>query len=78
MVGAHIRRVEETHTVNPGPIEAFKLSVKKNWEWTLLRSSRRSAGLFTRETSVKQLMGPVAIADLSGAAAQAGWISLFS
>ena len=35
-------------------------------------------GLFTRETSVKQLMGPVAIADLSGTAAQAGWVELFS
>ena len=37
-----------------------------------------AGGLFTRETSVKQLMGPVGIADLSGGAAQAGWISLFS
>ncbi len=36
------------------------------------------AGLFTRETSVKQLMGPVAIAQVSGTAAEAGWIPLFS
>ena len=75
-VGAQIRPWE-THTVNPGVAEAFKLSLKKNWEWTRL-IVETLGGLFTRETSVKQLMGPVAIADLSGAAAQAGWISLFS
>jgi regulator of sigma E protease len=76
MIGAQIRPWE-THTVNPGLVEAAKLSLQKNWEWTRL-IVQTLGGLFTRETSVKQLMGPVAIADLSGAAAQAGWISLFS
>ena len=33
-------------------------------------------GLLTRETSPKQLMGPVAIAQLSGESAQLGWIPL--
>jgi regulator of sigma E protease len=75
-VGAQIRPWE-THTVNPSLVGAFKLSLQKNWEWTRL-IIETLGGLFTRETSVKQLMGPVAIADLSGAAAQAGWISLFS
>ena len=76
MIGAQIRPWE-THTVNPGAVDAVKLSLQKNWEWTRL-IVETLGGLFTRETSVKQLMGPVAIADLSGAAAQAGWISLFS
>jgi regulator of sigma E protease len=76
MVGAQIRPWE-THTVNPGIIDAFKLSAQKNWEWTRL-IVETLGGLFTRETSVKQLMGPVAIADLSGSAAAAGWISLFT
>jgi regulator of sigma E protease len=76
MVGSRILPWE-THTVNPGLVEAFKLSLQKNWEWTRL-IAETLAGLFTQETSVKQLMGPVAIADLSGAAAKAGWISLFS
>jgi len=75
-VGAQIRPWE-THTVNPGIVDAFKLGAQKNWEWTRL-IVETLGGLFTRETSVKQLMGPVAIADLSGAAAQAGWISLFT
>jgi regulator of sigma E protease len=76
MVGSHISPFE-LRTVDPGPLEAVKLSVQKNWEWTR-QIVETLAGLFTRETSVKQLMGPVAIADLSGTAAQAGWISLFT
>jgi regulator of sigma E protease len=76
MIGAQINALE-THTVEPGPFEAMKLSVQKNWEWTKLIVQTLS-GLFTRETSVKQLMGPVAIADLSGSAAQAGLIPLFT
>ena len=67
----------ELKTVEPGPVEAVKLSVKQNWEWTTL-IFETLGGLFTRQTSVKQLMGPVAIADLSGtAAAQDSWIPLF-
>jgi regulator of sigma E protease len=39
---------------------------------------RTLGGLFTRDTPVKQLMGPVANAGLSGDAFQLGWIPLFS
>ena len=76
MIGAQLRAFE-TRTVDPGPFEAVKLSLEKNWEWTKL-IVQTLGGLFTRETSVKQLMGPVAIADLSGSAAQAGWLPLFT
>ena len=76
MIGAQLSMFE-TRTVEPGPFEAVKLSVQKNWEWTRL-IFETLGGLFTRETSVKSLMGPVAIADLSGTAAEAGWISLFT
>jgi regulator of sigma E protease len=76
MIGAQLSPFE-VQIVDPGPIEAVKLSVAKNWEWTR-QIVETLAGLFTRTTSVKQLMGPVAIADLSGNAAEAGWISLFT
>jgi regulator of sigma E protease len=75
-VGATIRAFE-TRTVEPGPWQAVKLSFEKNWEWAT-QIVQTLVGLFTRETSVKQLMGPVAIADLSGSAAHAGWIELFT
>jgi regulator of sigma E protease len=67
----------ETRTIEPGPLEALQLSLKRNWEWSSL-IFETIGGLLTRETSPKQLMGPVAIAQLSGSAAQAGWVSLFT
>ncbi len=76
MIGAGINAFE-VRTIDPGPLEAVQLSVQKNWEWTR-QIVETLVGLFTRQTSVKQLMGPVAIADLSGTAAEAGWISLFT
>ncbi len=75
-VGAIILPLE-VKTLRPGLVEAFKLSVKQNWEWSSL-IFETLGGLFTRETSVKSLMGPVAIAGLSGEAAQQeSWIPLF-
>jgi regulator of sigma E protease len=74
-IGAHL--VAESRKVNPGIGEAFKLSVDQNWEWATL-ILKTLGGLLTRQTSVKQLMGPVAIADLSGTAAEQGWLPLFS
>ena len=76
MIGAHIDPLE-TRIVDPGPLEAIELSLQQNWEWSKL-IVKTLVGLFTRETSVKQLMGPVAIADLSGTAAQQGWLELFT
>ncbi len=76
MVGAAFS-FYETYTVEPGPIEAVKLSLEQNWDWTT-QIGQTLGGLFTRSTSMKQLMGPVAIADLSGSAAKQGWIPLFT
>jgi regulator of sigma E protease len=76
LIGATISPLE-LKTVEPGPLEAVTLSLKQNWEWTTL-IFQTLGGLFTRETSVKQLMGPVAIADLSRVAAeQPSWVPIF-
>ena len=61
----------------PGPLEAVKLSVEENIESSGL-IFRTLAGLFTGETSVRQLQGPVGIMQLSGESAAEGWIPLFS
>jgi regulator of sigma E protease len=66
----------EVRSIEPTLIGAFKMSADRNWEWTRL-IIKTLAGLFTRDTSVKQLMGPVAIAGLSGEAAEQGWLQLF-
>jgi regulator of sigma E protease len=67
----------ETRTFTPGPLEAFGLSIERNIEFSGL-ILKTLWGLIVGETSPKQLMGPVGIAQLSGESAQAGWISLFA
>ena len=74
-IGAHIA-LAEMRTINPSFLEAIRMSFDQNWDWTKL-IVKTLIGLFTRDTSVKQLMGPVAIADLSGTAAEQGWVPLF-
>ena len=66
----------EMRTIDPGPFEAFTLSLEQNYEWSGL-IFQTLVGLLTRDTSTSQLVGPVGIAQLSGDAAEIGWISLF-
>ena len=66
----------EVSIIEPGPLEAVRMSVVQNYEWSGL-IFRTLWGLLTRETSPKQLMGPVGIAQLSGTAVGIGWVALF-
>jgi regulator of sigma E protease len=68
---------DEMKSVKPGLIDAVGLSVQRNAEYAGL-IIQTVWGLITRETSPRQLMGPVAIAQLSGESAQLGWVALFS
>ena len=68
---------EPTKSFTPTPLEAVRLSVERNIEFSGL-IFKTLGGLFVGETSPRQLMGPVAIAQLSGESAAAGWISLFT
>jgi regulator of sigma E protease len=74
-VGLYISDPRKSFT--PGPLEAVRMSIEQN-----IKSSglifRTLAGLFTGETSVRQLQGPVGIAQLSGESAQEGFIALLS
>ena len=63
--------------VHLGPWAAAKMSVQRNYEFAGL-IFQTIGGLLTRETSPRQLMGPIAIAQLSGESAALGWIALFS
>ncbi len=68
---------DETTSIKPGLAGAARMAVEKNVQYAGL-IFQTVWGLLTRETSPKQLMGPVAIAQLSGESAQLGWIALFS
>jgi regulator of sigma E protease len=69
--------LDDVKSMKPGAVEALGLSVKRNIEFAGM-IFQTVWGLITRETSPKQLMGPVAIAQLSGESAQLGWIALLS
>jgi regulator of sigma E protease len=73
MMGFYIG--EQTKYFKPGPLEAIKLSVERNVENSGL-IFRTLGGLFTGETSVRALQGPVGIAQLSGESAEEGFLSL--
>ena len=66
----------ETKRVDPTVLQAFALSAQQNWDSTKA-IGRTLSGLLKRELPVKQLMGPVAIAELSGSAAHLGALALF-
>lgn len=67
----------EVRTIEPGFFEAFQLSLARNYEWSGL-IFETLVGLFTAETSPRQLVGPLGIAQLSGGAAEIGLIALLS
>jgi len=64
-------------TIQPSVLGAMKMSVDRNVQFAGL-IVQTLHGLLTRETSPSQLMGPVAIAQMSGDTAAAGWIPLFT
>jgi regulator of sigma E protease len=69
-----IRMDPEFNVVHPGIVGALVMSVERNYQFGGL-IARTLGGLFTRETSPTQLMGPVAIAQMSGDFAALGWIA---
>jgi regulator of sigma E protease len=68
---------EDVVMIKPGPIDAIGMSFRRNYESARL-IFQTVGQLITRETSTRQLMGPLAIAQLSGESAQAGWIPLLA
>ena len=71
MIGAGILPWE-VRRIEPNLSQAVVMSFQRNWETTVV-IGRTVSGLFHGETPVRQLMGPVAIAQLSGNAVQLGW-----
>ena len=55
-----------------GPMDALGFAAQRVWLITKV-STRLMAGIFTGNTSLKQLGGPLSIADMAGKTAQVGW-----
>jgi regulator of sigma E protease len=69
--------VGETRRIEPSLSQAARMSASQNLEWSTL-IFQTFGGLFSGSTSIKQLSGPVGIAQLSSGAAKAGWAALFT
>jgi regulator of sigma E protease len=67
----------ETRRVDPNLLQAMSMSVTQTID-SAKEIGGNLAGLFTRETPVNNLVGPVGIAQLSGRTAQLGWIPLLA
>ncbi len=67
----------EFRRIDPSLSEALWMSAEQNWEGSKL-IGRTLRGLFTADTPMNQLAGPVEIARMSGTAAQIGWIAIFN
>src|SRR5256885_8171094 len=68
-----VRPTDDTRTIKPSALGALKLSAQKNTQMAGM-IGQTVWGLLTRQLSPKQLMGPIAIAQVSGESAQLGWL----
>ena len=66
---------DDTRMIKPSVLGAFKLSAQKNVQMAGM-IGQTVWGLLTRQLSPKQLMGPIAIAQVSGESAQLGWLAV--
>ena len=60
-----------------GPLDAMGFAAERVWLVTKV-SIRLMAGIFSGNTSLKQLGGPLSIADMAGKSAQVGWQPFFA
>ena len=66
---------DDTKTIKPTALGAVRLSAQKNVAMAGM-IGQTVWGLLTRQLSPKQLMGPIAIAQVSGESAQLGWLAV--
>ena len=76
LIGVSISQYE-VRVIEPGFLGSVRLSLERNYEWSGL-IFQTLGGLFTAQTSPRQLVGPVGIMQLSGGAAEAGFVSLLA
>ncbi|NQW04324.1 MAG: RIP metalloprotease RseP [Acidobacteria bacterium] len=67
----------ETRRIDPNFQTAVQMSAAQTWEGSQQIFSTL-AGLFTRSTPMTGVIGPVGIAQISGATAQLGWLPLLA
>ena len=67
----------ESRRIDPNLLTALGMSFTETWKGAQSITTTL-AGLFTTETPVNNLVGPVGIAQMSGQTAKLGWLPLLS
>lgn len=65
---------ELTHVVSYGPVESLARAAAKTWD-TATFSLKMLGKMIVGEVSLRNLSGPITIADYAGQSAQNGWVS---
>ncbi len=73
-IGAQLRDRIAMETVTHGPLESLALGVRQTWDMSFF-SLKMLGKMVTGELSVRNLSGPVTIADLAGQTARIGWFA---
>jgi regulator of sigma E protease len=73
-IGAQLRDRIAMETVTHGPLESLALGVRQTWEMSVF-SLKMLGKMVTGDLSVRNLSGPVTIADLAGQTARIGWFA---
>lgn len=76
-IGASLRDELKMELVRHGPIESLVLGARQTWDMSVF-SLKMFGKMLTGELSLRNLSGPVTIADLAGQTAQVGWFAYVS
>jgi regulator of sigma E protease len=76
-IGAALATKVTTVEVRYGPVESVVRGVRRTWDIAVY-SVRMFGRMLTGEASIKNLSGPVTIADYAGKSAQLGWAAFLS
>jgi regulator of sigma E protease len=71
-IGAALQNKVETAVVSFGPIDSVLQGAKKTWDMSIF-SLRMMGKMVIGELSLKNLSGPISIADYAGQSARVGW-----
>ncbi len=76
-IGANLRDDLAMELVRHGPVESLLIGARQTWEMSLF-SLRMFGKMITGDLSIRNLSGPVTIADLAGQTAKVGWFAYVS
>src|SRR5690606_2378704 len=73
-IGAQLRDRIAMEKISHGPLESLALGARQTWDMSIF-SLKMLGKMVTGELSVRNLSGPVTIADLAGQTVRIGWFA---